>query len=92
MKIHLVTYDLYRPGQNYASLFEALESYAGGKALLSTWVIATDQSAGQVFDHLAKHIDSTDKLLIVTLNGQAAWYGLSDAWTAWLQTQLAQAA
>lgn len=82
MSVYNITYDLHRPGQDYARLFEALKSYGTYYHYMdSAWLVSTTSSAKQVRDHLKKHIDGNDTLFVARLTGEAAWAGpLDDKW------------
>ena len=43
MNLHLVTYDLRKPGRDYATLFAAIKALGKAiKPLQSTWIVATN--------------------------------------------------
>lgn len=89
MKTLMIGYDLHRPGQEYALLYEAIKSYGTHWHILdSTWLIYTSRSAEQVRDHLMQYIDRNDKLIVAGLSGEAAWYGFSAEGSAWLKQKL----
>lgn len=89
MKTYVIGYDLHRPGQDYALLFEALKSYKiYWHCLDSTWLIHTSQSAAEVRDYLVQYIDRNDSLMVARLSGEAAWQGFSAEGSAWLKQQL----
>lgn len=90
MKTYIITYDLLQPGRDYRTLFKALEAYGiRWHALESTWLIRTAQSAAQVRDWLLAHIDGNDRLLVMGLDGEAAWFGFTAEGGNWLHQQLA---
>ena len=90
MKTYEVTYDLRQPGRDYRALFAALMSYgAYWHVMDSVWILRTNRSAGQIRDHLMGHMDGNDQLLVVGLDGEAAWYGLPVDGSNWLKQQLA---
>ena len=63
--ILLVTYDLKRPGQDYPSLHEGIESLGSWAHFLeSTWILDTSYSPEQVTNKLIPLIDQNDRLLI----------------------------
>jgi hypothetical protein len=90
MKSYLVSYDLNRPGQDYANLFDAIKSVCSlwWHHLDSTWVIKSDKSASEIRDALTPHIDKNDELLVVTLAGIGAWKGFTPQGSEWLKTNL----
>ncbi len=88
MLSHMVSYDLIKR-KNYPELIQALEGFDYWHCLGSTWIIKTDKSAYEVATELMNHIDADDKLIAVTLNGQAAWTPSFDAeCQSWLQNNL----
>lgn len=88
MAVYQIDYDL-RKQRNYAPLYERLKTYPQWcKALESTWVISTNQSAVQVRDYLKAVMDADDGLLVTRLQGEAAWYGLSDEVATYLKSML----
>lgn len=96
MKVYQICYDL-RKQRDYISLKEAIKSYENwAHPLESCWVIATEQSAVQIRDHLATVMDRDDGLLITRLQGEAAWrmlnFDYANEVTNWLKEQLARAA
>jgi hypothetical protein len=88
MAVYQIDYDL-RKQRNYDALYERLKSYPQWcRALESTWVISTNQSAAQVRDYLKAVMDDDDGLLVTRLQGEAAWYGLSDKVSTYLKNML----
>lgn len=71
----IVTYDLCKPGKDYASLIKAIESFPfAQKVCLSTWVIKTPLDCTAVRDLLLRHMDNNDRLFVAALTGEAAWH------------------
>lgn len=92
MSLYQISYDL-RKQRNYDALYERIKAYGSWcHALESSWVISTSQTATQVRDNLRQAMDGDDGLLVTRLSGEAAWYGLSKDRSAWLKTQLENAA
>jgi hypothetical protein len=73
--LHLVTYDLLRPGQAYAPLTAALQRIGASKVLLSTWLLPSNDSPQAVRDYLVREgqLDANDRLLVVQVHNHAAW-------------------
>lgn len=86
----MIGYDLNSPGQDYASLIEAIEGLSGTRwhCLDSTWLIKTDLTSVQIRDRLLPHIDKSDELLVARLAGEAAWYGFNQECADWLVNNL----
>ena len=89
MATYLISYDLRKPGRDYASLYKAIKSYPTWAHLLeSEWAVVTDDSAVDVRDHLAHQMDQNDGLTVVTA-GATAWRGLSSQEVSdWLKENL----
>lgn len=64
MKTYLVSYDLYKSGQNYTDLISRIQQYSNEKALLSAWLIKTTQSHEEVYNYLTEVMDGNDLLFI----------------------------
>lgn len=70
---YLINYDLSIPGQNYAQLISAIQSYGSwAKISRSCWMIKTEQSAVQIRDHLSPFIDKNDLLFICLFSNWAS--------------------
>ena len=77
MAVYLVSYDLDKPGKDYTGIINAIKNMGGVKGLFSEWfVVSRILSASQIYNALAPFIDSNDRLLVVALTGEAAWYNL----------------
>lgn len=89
MKSYLVTYDLIKR-KDYPELIKALESYkTTWHCLGSVWILKTDKTAAQIFDHLRPHIDQDDKLIVILLQREAKWTAsFSKECQDWLQKNL----
>lgn len=94
MKTYLIGYDLNRPGQDYASLFAAIQGQATTgywwHHLDSTWIIKSNGTAESIRNALLPHIDQNDELLVVALSevAEAAWYGFNNNGSVWLSNNL----
>jgi hypothetical protein len=90
MATYSISYDLRQPGRDYKKLLAAIESYGTYyHCLESTWLIRTSDSAIQVRDRLMQFMDANDALLVTKLSGEAAWYGLPNDGSTWIQQQIA---
>lgn len=77
-----ITYDLRAPGRNYEPLYEAIKgSYKWWHYLESTWIIITNETAGQVWGRIGQHIDKNDYLLIIEVRDNVQGWLPTDAWT-----------
>lgn len=88
MSVYQINYDL-RKQKDYSSLIERIKSYGTWcHPLESVWIIVTNQTATQVRDYLATVMDNDDGILVTRLQGEAAWYGLSNEVSQWIQSNL----
>lgn len=86
----LISYDLLRPGQNYAKLYEAIKDLAAGwwHQIDSTWIIRHHENTISIRDSLMPFIDQNDKLIVLRLSGEAAWKGFDSTGSQWLKNYL----
>lgn len=83
MTTYTVSYDLIKR-KDYQSLWDELERLGAHRTQASYWLIAVNNTAQQLHDHLKKFVDKDDKLWVseVTKNH---WYSNANAGTnAWL--------
>lgn len=73
MAAFLISYDLDKPGQDYPRLIERLEQLGAVRVLLSEWIVNGSHTSASLRDDLMRYVDANDKLLVVRLNGEAAW-------------------
>jgi len=90
MRTYMIGYDLYRPGQNYDDLFEAIKSVANGwwHCLDSTWIVKSSLTPVQIRERLKPHLDSNDELLVALIGSPAAWTGFDKNCSDWLSNNL----
>lgn len=90
MTIYAVCYDLNKSGQNYDGLIAAIKKVGTWWHYLdSTWLVSSNGSSSTIRDYLMPFIDANDELLVVALRqGDAAWAGISNDGSAWLQSNL----
>lgn len=83
----LITYDLKKPGQDYASLHEAIKSLgAWWHYLESTWLVDTTQSPQTVVDHLVGFLDPNDRLLVIQVHRNYQGWLSKEAWD-WINSR-----
>lgn len=87
MNTYLITYDLVSPGQNYTNLFAAIRGLGSNcKPLLSTWIVRSNLTAGQIRDTLAQHVDANDKIFVAFIGDNWASWNLTAADVNWLKS------
>jgi hypothetical protein len=91
VKMFLVTYDLFRPGQDYTDLIEAIKQMGitWAHPQLSVWIVRSNTTAAAIRDSLLRYLDSNDKLLVCELGPEAAWSNQGQAISKWLLDNLA---
>lgn len=88
-KNYLIGYDLNKSGQDYTTLISEIKKLGTWwHCLDSTFIIKSSSSAVEIRNHLIKFIDSNDKMLVVYLNGEAAWTGFSIECSNWLKNNI----
>jgi hypothetical protein len=63
MKTFIVSYDLCKPGKDYASLLARLRALGGVRPLESFWVLEGNYTAPALRDDLRRFIDANDRLV-----------------------------
>lgn len=89
-KTFLISYDLKRPGQSYADLYEAIKRVGDSRHILeSVWLVKVDDAtmARDVYRAIRPHIIDTERLFIIEVTDQdrQGWLGKS-VW-AWLREE-----
>ena len=86
--IYSISYDLKKPDQNYAALHKAIkECGTWWHYLASTWLIDTAADATQIWNHLAPHIDTNDRVLIIRVTRDYQGWMNKEAWD-WINGRL----
>lgn len=81
MAAYSINYDLKAPNRDYAGLYKAIKQ--SGKwwhYLDSTWIVITQEDAGQIWNRLAQHIDKNDYMLIIEVRDNVQGWLPKDAW------------
>jgi len=86
MAIQMISYDLYKPGQNYKDLTAKVTKTFPNhcKVLRSLWLVVTDLSATEIFELLEPILDSNDKMLINELTEDRSG-SLEENHTDWVE-------
>lgn len=81
MRPYCVSYDLKKPGQNYAGLIDELKKCAEWWHYLgSTWLVTTNESVHQLSARLRQVIDKNDDLLVIGITNDHDGWLPPDAW------------
>lgn len=74
MHLFSVSYDLLKPGKDYAALYTRLRALGARRVLYSQWMLMSNASAAQLRDDIMAFIDSNDRLLVIDVTtGAMAW-------------------
>lgn len=89
MKTYMIGYDLNRPGQDYATLHDAIKALGiWWHCLDSTWLVKSNRSAENIRDTLTPHVDANDEVLVASLTGESAWTGFDQKCSGWLTNNI----
>lgn len=84
----IVSYDLRKPGQNYSGLWDELKnSPRWWHYLDSTWLVATSETASQLYNRLLQHLDKGDSILIIEAGKNIQGWLPQEAWD-WIRQEL----
>lgn len=86
--VYVVSYDLRKPGKDYIGLTEQLKaSPRWWHYLASTWLIFTSESATQLYNRLAPHLDRDDIILIIEAGNHIGGWLPQKAWD-WIKNEI----
>ncbi|MEK5167185.1 hypothetical protein NYE69_33425 [Paenibacillus sp. FSL R5-0527] len=80
MSVYVVSYNLNKAGQDYNGLYEVLKSFGYCKYLDSTWLIATNLTADQLWQRIQPHVDKNDRVLIIRVTNEYSGWLPKPAW------------
>ncbi len=85
----IISYDLNAPGKNYERVHNVIKRQPGWAKLGgSSYIVITDETEVQIRDAIMEVMDSNDQLFVGLVNAPAAWFGLGDEVSTWLQNNL----
>ena len=88
-KTYLIGYDLNKSGQDYSTLIEKIKELGDWWHCLNiAFIIKSTSTSISIRDYLTNFIDVNDELLVVGLNGEAAWRGFNSECSNWLKNNL----
>ncbi len=88
MKKFLIAYDLKKPGQNYAELYETIKGFKNWQhPLESVWVVKVGDltTAKVIYETLRPKMDASDFLFIVDITGKDHYGWLSKSFWDWFK-------
>lgn len=83
----VISYDLYKQGQNYDSLIEEIKKLGSwARVNLSVWYVDSPYTSQEAANKLMSVMDANDKLFVVdATNNQVSWKKLDQAVVKHLQ-------
>lgn len=87
MSVLLITYDLKKPGQDYANVLAYIKSFAWARLSESTYAIETTLDASSVYNGVRQFMDPNDHVYVVPLGYPYAGFGLTEV-NDWLTSRL----
>ena len=86
--LYIVTYDLRKPGKDYKGLYEQLKnSPRWWHYLDSTWLIATQETANQLYNRLRQCLDVGDHILVIEAGRNIQGWLPEKAWE-WIKQEI----
>jgi len=87
--MHLVSYDLNRPNQDYGAVIAAIKGLGDVEPVLkSAWLVCTDLEEAEVNRRVAAAGDEDDHFLVVEVAGGIYGRGVHPDIGNWLRNQL----
>lgn len=79
MRNLFISYDLYKVGQDYAGLAQAIKSLGRAiKVQKSFWFVKSSKTSDEARQLLNRTIDNNDSIIVIdTTDNSAAWFGLT---------------
>ena len=87
MSVHVLTYDLIDPGQNYDDVMDFIRQHGYAQLSESTYAIATEKTVNDLYQEMRQITDDSDQFYIVTLTPLWAGYGPEEV-NEWLDNHL----
>lgn len=89
MIIHVISYDLNRPDQDYKSLHEAIKECGNWwHCLDSTWMVSSNMAAIDIANKLWPQMDQNDKLIVTPVASGTSWAGFTGDCDSWIKKNL----
>ena len=90
MPIYMVSYDLNRPGQDYKTVTDRIESLGTWCHYLgSTYLVKSSLNLDSFSDRITSVADSSDRFIVVEVNGPIKGWLSNDQW-AWIHSNLSR--
>lgn len=84
MAMFAVSYDLIA-GKDYKRLTDRLAELDSVKVQLSYWLLAANNTAKEVKDHLAQYVDGDDRLMVIEFTKRPQYTNAIKGTAAWIE-------
>ena len=84
MTVYIVSYTLKQPGQDYQSLYDALEALNAHREQESFWLVNVSDTAKVLHNHLKGVMDENDRLWVSELTTKNFYSGAKQGTNDWL--------
>lgn len=74
---YLISYDLNKPGKDYQGVYQAIKDSSTGtwcKPLESVYIIRSELTTQGIYNKIAPHLDSGDRVLVIEVTSNSFWY------------------
>jgi hypothetical protein len=68
-----ISYDLRKPGRDYAPLWNEIKRFGGRRVLESLWQFQSEYTSKQIRDHFLRFVDTNDGVLVMNVGD---WAGM----------------
>jgi hypothetical protein len=72
MSVFLITYNLFKPGQNHKQILDEIKTYNHCQLSESAYAIISGKNSEELFAIFKPLLDSNDELLVIPLQKKAA--------------------
>jgi hypothetical protein len=83
-----ISYDLSRPGDEYAGLLAYLQRHRATKPLNGTWFIKTPRTAVEVRDEILPLAYEEDEIVVLDVTGVQWATTFEDVTTDWMRAEM----
>ena len=74
---YLISYDLNKPGKDYAGVHKAIKDSSTGiwcKPLESLYIIRSTLTTKAIYERIKPHFDTGDRILVIEVTSTSHWY------------------
>lgn len=88
MGYYLISYDLRTPGKDYTNLYASIKQLSPHwqHPLESTWLVSSNLTAVEIYNHVYMNIDRNDRILIIRVNENDKQGWMPKTFWDWINT------